>query len=263
MPTQVTPTAVIDASAWKFQQSYIERLMDHSALSSAHPDDTLILAGPPRWVKGDTASIYDKLLPIGMIQSMQVSQQKPTTPMQAVGSGRGFYISGKAQGQANIQRLFVNGRNLLRALYHNAYVAGIDATKFDEPAAWTHKDSKFYANLDSELFLIPLGMAVFFRDKLHDEIGAFYLELCQINSWAIGVSAGQNMVMENVSMFFDRLMPISTQGAGLPESTYTANYDPQNPKDSAVFQAVFQSTGVTVNPATDEGDNVRDQDLDT
>lgn len=258
MPTQVTPTAVTDASAWKFQQSYIERLMDHSALSSAHPDDTLILAGPPRWVKSGSTSIYDKLLPIGMIQSMQVSQQKPTTPMQAVGSGRGFYISGKAQGQANIQRLFVNGRNLLRALYTNAFQAGIDATQFDEPAAWLKKESKFYANLDSELFLIPLGMAVFFRDKLHDEIGAFYLELCQINSWAIGVSAGQNMVMENVSMFFDRLMPISTNGAGLSQ---TDNYNPLDPKSSAVFQAVFQSKNVTVNPA-ENGDTVLDTDLD-
>jgi hypothetical protein len=258
MATQVTPSAVVDATAWKFQQTYIERLMDHSALSSAHPDDTLILAGPPRWVSGNIESIYDKLLPIGMIQSMQVSQQKPTTPMQAVGSGRGFYISGKAQGQTNIQRLFVNGRNLLRALYTNALQAGIDATKFDEPAAWgDDPTAKFYANLDSELFLIPLGLAVFFRDKLHDEIGAFYLELCTINSWAIGVSAGQNMVMENVSMFFDRLMPISTQGAG---QSKTPNYHPQDPASSAVFKAVFQSENVTVNPQQQK-DVVQDHDV--
>jgi len=262
MAIQVTPSAVVDTSSWKFQQSYVERLMDHSALSSAHPDDTLILAGPPRMVNQKPQAIFDQLLPIGMIQSMQVSQQKPTTPMQAVGSGRGFYISGKAQGQANIQRLFVNGRNLLRALQTNAIRSGIDATKFDEPATWHNKESKFYANLDSELFLIPFGMAVFFRDKLHDEIGAFYMELCQINSWAIGVSAGQNMVMENVSLFFDRLMPISTHGSGKPEEENLVNYNPMSPGDSPIFQAIFKDSGVTVNPG--EGlDTVLDHDLDS
>lgn len=255
------PTVVKDTTSWSFQQSYVERLMDHSALSSAHPDDTLILAGPPRWVSqqaGDDLQIYDKLLPVGMIQTMQVTQQKPTTPMQAIGSGRSFFVSGKAMGNASVARLFVNGRNLLRVLYTNALQSGIDVTLFDDPAAWQHNTSKFYANLDSELFLIPFGIAVFFRDKVHDEIGAFYLELCQINSWAIAVSAGQNMVMENVNMMFDRLVPISTRGSGLTDS---ANYNPQAPSNSTLFQTIFQESNVSVNENLGN-DIVRDQDLD-
>jgi len=256
---------VTDATSWKnFQEVYIERLMDHSALSSAHPDDTLILAGPPRWLYGPTnktilegggaKQIFDSMLPIGMVQSMEVNQQKPTTPMQAIGSGRSFYVSGKAMGSSSIARLFVNGRNLLRALYTNAISSGVDATQFDDAAAWNDPKAKFYANLDSELFLIPFGLAVFFRDKLHDEIGAFYLELCAIQAWSITISAGQSIVMENVRLIFDRLRPISTAGIGLRS---TDNYDPRNPAESTVFQAIFNGTTI-VNPGTGEGDDVVD-----
>jgi hypothetical protein len=258
---QPSPFAVTnaDAQSWKFQQSYIERLMDHSALTSAHPDDTLILAGPPRYINLNAANLFQKMLPIGMVQQMQVTQQKPTTPMQAVGTGRGFYTSGKAQGSASVARLFVNGRNLLRALYTNAVTSGIDVTLFDDPAAYK-PNAQFFANLDSELFLIPFGMAVLFRDKIHNEIGAFYLDLCMINTWAIAIGAGQNMILENVNLLFDRLNAISTNGVG---SSTSANYNPADPANTPLYQSIFQKTGVVANPpgGADNGDTVPVGDL--
>lgn len=244
------PNAATDAATWKFQQSYVERLMDHNALTSAHPDDTLILAGPPRMPVVD---LYNKMLPLGMVQQMQVTQQLPTTPMQAIGSSRLFFVSGKAQGTASVARLFVNGRNLLRALYTTAVVAGIDVTKFDGFAALTQKN-QFFVNLDSELFKIPIGMAVFFRDKIHDEIGAFYLELCHLNTWAIAVGAGQTMILENTNLVFDRLLPISTGQYGA--AIDTTNYDPANPANSTLFQAVFSATGVSPNGPAANGDTI-------
>jgi hypothetical protein len=121
-----------------------------------------------------------------------------------IGSDRGYYLVSKSQGTASLARLFMKGRNLLRALYTNAVQAGLDPSKFDDKAA-TSKTSGFFANLNSELFKIPFGLAILLRDKLHDNVGAFFLELCQITSWNMGVSAGQSMVMENVNMMFDRL----------------------------------------------------------
>lgn len=219
-----TPSIVSDYSSWKFQQSHVERLMDHAALTSAHPDDTLILAGPARWggagmEETGTAQpdLYTKLLPIGMVQSFNAMMQKPTQPMQAIGSGRLFYVSGKSQGNAQIARLFVNGRNLLRVLYTNAVQAQLDPSRFDDKACVESpagsgglgENSKFFINLDSELFLIPFGLACFFRDKSHNKLGAFYLELCMINSYNISFNAGQNLVLENVSLLFDRAWPIA------------------------------------------------------
>ena len=214
------PTVTQDHTTWKFQRSHIERLMDHAALTSAHPDDTLILAGPARYGLtpngGGSNDFYAKLLPIGMVQSFNAVLQKPTQPMQAIGSGRTFYVSGKAQGNANIARLFVNGRNLLRVLYTNAVQAGLDVSQFDDRAS-VPNNKTYFMNLDSELFLIPFGLSCFFRDKLHNSIGAFYLELCALNSYNIGFNAGQNLILEQVSMLFDRALPMLMGNAGEPQ----------------------------------------------
>ena len=192
---------------WKFQESYVERVMDNAAYTAAHPDDTLVMAGPARKhgiKEGGAAS----LLPIGMLQAVNFTQTKSTQPMMAIGSGRSFYVSGKAQTQWTMGRLFVNGRNLLRVLYHNAVVGGIDPSQFDDPGADSNPaGKKYFINLDSELFLIPFGLGSVFRDKTHGYCGGFYAELSMITSYAIGWNAGQNLVLENVSGMSDRLLP--------------------------------------------------------
>ena len=204
---------------WTFQQNHVERHMDNAAYEAAHPDDTLVLAGPPRRDSlgggtGESAgpSEVGSLLAIGMLQSVQFTQSKPTQPMMAIGSGRSFFVSGKAQTQWNIARLFVNGRNLLRVLYHNAVAAGVDVSIFDDPAAASN-NSQYFINLDSELYYVPFGLAAFFRNKAHSVVGAFYCELAMINSYAIGMTAGQNMILENVSGMADRLLPYSLTSA--------------------------------------------------
>jgi hypothetical protein len=141
-----------------------------------------------------------------MLQMVQVNQTKPSQPVQAIGSGRSFFISGKAQGSGTISRLFVNGRNLLRVLYHNARAADLPVHQFDDPAA-KRLEAQFYTNLDSELYLIPFGLGCIFRTKSHDFVGGFYAELCMINNWAVSFQAGPTAIAEQVSFMFDRLLP--------------------------------------------------------
>jgi len=205
---------------WQFQESYVERLMDNAAYTAAHPDDTLVLAGPAR-KGGLNKDNLSNLLAIGMLQAVSFTTTKPTQPMMAIGSGRSFYVSGKAQTQWQMGRLFVNGRNLLRVLYHNAIMGGIDPSKFDDMAAESSNSTsvggqKYFINLDSELFLIPMGMGAVFRDKTHGYCGGFYAELCMITSYAIAWNAGQSLILENVSGMSDRLVP---WGAITPEGT--------------------------------------------
>jgi hypothetical protein len=195
-------------TTWKFQDNYVERVMDNAAYTAAHPDDTLIMAGPPRTPDptGTVKAIDSKLLAIGHLQQVQFTQQKPTQPVMAIGSGRTFFVSGKAQGQCTLGRLFVNGRNLLRILNHNMRSSGMDVSKFDDRPAKSSA-RQYYINLDSELYLIPFGLGCLFRDKIHHVLGGFYSELSMITTYAIGLTAGQNMVMEQVNVVFDRLMP--------------------------------------------------------
>lgn len=219
-------------NSWRFQDHYVEREMDNAAYSAAHPDDTLVLAGPARKATAFNGSAATNantanagsLLAIGMLQQISFTQTKPTQPMMAIGSGRSFFVSGKAQTQWTIARLFVNGRNLLRVLYHNAAVtSGLNVGNFDDPAAKS-SSSNFFINLDSELYYVPFGLAAFFRNKTHDLVGSFYAELCMINSYAVQAAAGQNMILENVTGMADRLLPleittIAGNVGGIPRST--------------------------------------------
>lgn len=204
---------------WAFQESYVERLMDNAAYTAAHPDDTLVMAGPARKA-GLVGEGLPNLLAIGMLQAVSFSSTKPTQPMMAIGSGRSFYVSGKAQTQWQMGRLFVNGRNMLRVLYHNAVMAGVDPSKFDdvatEAASSGNGGQKYFINLDSELFLVPMGLGAVFRDKTHGFCGGFFAELCMITSYAIAWNAGQNLILENVSGVSDRLLPWGAdQGDGV------------------------------------------------
>jgi hypothetical protein len=198
-------------SSWSFQDNYVERVMDNAAYSSSHPDDTLVLAGPARKssIKNASATTgVGSLLAIGMLQSVQFTQSKSTSPLMAIGSGRSFFVSGKASTQWTMGRLFVNGRNLLRVLYHNAKSANVNVEDFDDAPA-RNNNAKYFINLDSELFLVPFGLATLFRDKHHGAVGGFYAELCMISSYAVGFNAGQNLILENVTGLADRLLPFN------------------------------------------------------
>jgi len=211
---------------WKAQKNNVERLMDNSAYTAAHPDDTLVLAGPPRFasVSLDSTTGWNSVLAIGMLQTFQISSQKPTQPMQAIGSGRSFFVSGKSMTTWRIGRLLANGRNLLRILYHNAVAGGVPVAAFDDPTVpeGGSANTLFFCNLDSELFYVPFGLGVIFKDKTNSTIGSFYVELSMISTYTLGFTSGQNMVLEDVGGMCDRLFPFHTttlQYGNVPRTT--------------------------------------------
>lgn len=200
---------VTNISQWNPQGSCIERLMDNAAYTSAHPDDTLVLVGPARYsnvVEGSNNG--SNLTAVGMLQQMQISQQRAVQPAQAIGSGRNYFLAGKPSVQFTIGRLFAKGPNIHRALYKNI-ISNEQLNGFnpEEPASsTTYTDGIF--NLDSELFLVPFGLCLLFRDKSGGSLGNFYVESCMISSYSIGIASGQNVVMENVNGMADRVLPI-------------------------------------------------------
>lgn len=208
---------VRDLSGWTSSSNVnIERVMDDATYSSAHPDDTLVFAGPPRLGNvNDEGNINATMAPVGMVQNISVNQQKPFQPMMAIGSSRSFFISGKAQGSAQIQRLFMNSENLMRRLYKNIIDRnegavnpnGIGDNLITNPAS-DEENTNYLINLDSEFFLIPFGLGVIFKNKVRGGIGGFYMELCVIPNMSVSVQSGQSMIMEGVSLFFDRVVPL-------------------------------------------------------
>ena len=200
---------------WDFNRHHVERPLDNSMYEAAHPDDTLLLAGPARrGVASTDPGSARGMLALGMIQALSFNSQAPIQPMMAIGSARSFFLRGKSQTTWNMSRVMINGRNLLRALYHNAVVSGINADKFDDPAAMDNAPrSQFFVNLDSELYYIPFGIGAIVRAKDHSYLAAMYLEVCVINSYGFAVAAGQSMMAENVTGLCDRVLPWSTSDA--------------------------------------------------
>lgn len=201
---------------WNAQRNHVERILDNASYDAPHPDDSIIVAGPARkGVAVPGRNTPRTLMAIGMLQSLGIQTQVPVTPLMALGSGRSFFLRGKSQSTWNMQRVWINGRNLLRALYHNAVeVNGINADQFDDPAALENNPrSQFFVNLDSELFYIPFGLGVIMRTKSRTFVASCYLELCLVNSWGIQLAAGQGMFAEMVSGLCDRVMPFQSTDA--------------------------------------------------
>lgn len=203
-------------ATWSLQKNHVERILDSAPYDAAHPDDTLLLAGPARRsVAREDRSSPRTLMALGLFTAFGIQSTASVTPMMAIGSGRSYFLRGKSQSSWNIQRVMLNGRNLLRALYHNATeVGGLNPDKFDDPAAIEGSpNSQFFINLDSELFYIPFGLAVIMRTKSRTLVASCYLELCMINSWGVQIGAGQAMIMEQVSGFCDRILPFQASDA--------------------------------------------------
>lgn len=199
---------------WNANAHHVERMLDNAPYDAAHPDDTLLLAGPARKAVARPGGSARSMRALGMFQTFSMQTQVPVQAMMAIGSGRSFFLRGKSQSSWSIQRVLLNGPNLLRALYHNAVEAGINVDKFDDPAAVENApQSQFFINLDSELFYIPFGFGVTMRSKSHTLVGGCYLELCMINSWGTQIGAGQSMIVESVGGFCDRILPFQASDA--------------------------------------------------
>ncbi len=198
--------ATTTPDSWFTQDHYVERVMDNSAITAINADDTLFVAGPPRFAKG--SQFIQKLLPIGQVMNFSFRNSAPVQPITTFGSGRTSFVRGKSSVSGSIGRLWLNGRNLLRALYTNAVQSGIDVSKFDDPASAGSSEDNFYANLDSELFYIPFGLGCFFRDKMRQNVAALYIEMVMLNTWSFNMSAGQPVTMESVGFVADRALPI-------------------------------------------------------
>lgn len=198
---------------WNAQQNHVERALDNATYDAAHPDDALLLVGPARRGVARTSAART-MAPLGHFQSFGVQTSVPLQPMMAIGSGRPFFLRGKTQTSWNIGRTWLNGKNLLRALYHNAVEANVQVDQFDDPAALEGSPtSQFFINLDSELYYIPFGLAIIMRTKAHNLVASCYLELCMINSWGTQIGAGQAMVAEMVSGLCDRVVAYQASDA--------------------------------------------------
>lgn len=221
------PTVASNLSEYTSFDSRIQHNSDTWSYDAAHPDHTIVLAGPPRYSSvGELSEGSTNLFTLGALQSIVVSSAKPWQPYQPIGQISTSFLGGKTQNQAQISRLMINSKNLNASLYANINSKTINANfnNADTNNQYFGSNENYWVNLDNPLYHVPFGLACLFRTKNQNTIGGFYMELALIQSFQAQVQMGQAMILENVGLIFDRMLPLLFKEVAVPFATLGDNY---------------------------------------
>jgi hypothetical protein len=201
---------------------------------------TMIAAGPPRLaaiggalgaaaLSGGGSPLSQWALPVGAIQSMNMSQNKGFARFWELGSERSYFIAQRTMGQIGLGRIYYHGPSLLRVLYsfYLDLIAptlvptfGVDPTIMERVA--NQHDVKIppgfeniYLNLASDLFSQPTGLLIYQKDSNENTLGAVYAEECYVPSHSIATDAQGVIVQEQVGLQYERLVPVAIPSVAL------------------------------------------------
>lgn len=206
---------------WDFLNGSVQPISTNGNFLSS--ESAVLCAGPPRFddmVNGPGGY----LTPIGLVQNVQISQNKQVTQLFEVGSREPFFIPGRTLVQVGISRALFDGPSLMRAVYEYS-AAGttfpanpvndkadsvMPVDPYSSGAGGTAESGPFYINLASEFFNRPMGLALLLYTTLGGSDadpstntgatqawGGIYLEMCHIQTHGIAVGSQQTVLAEN------------------------------------------------------------------
>lgn len=214
-------------AGWDWKAEYVAGVGDDGlerfSQGSATPDTTLLFAGPARFsgIAGETT----KLTPIGLVESFSYSTQSQLQRLFEIGSNRSFFTRGKTISQIQIQSFLADQQNIMKALTAQTFNKGsAQYGKYEVNAAGTKAPgvNDFYMNLDSEALSLPFGILMLFKTKgatgnnavdNGTVLGAAYLEYCMFRDFQFNVQSQSPVIAENVSIEFDRAVPVQLTAA--------------------------------------------------
>ena len=224
-------------SNWSPYGEYVQGgMVDGRFMNAAY---TMIAAGPPRLanmgllnaasVANFTDASTDQLaFPIGVVQNFNISHNMTVSRFYELGSVRSYFIPGRVMGQANLGRIMYHGPSLLRVLYAyyqdavapatvDPLLGGISASTMPNPHNVKIQPGfeNIYLNLASDLFTQPIGLLLMLKDSNEDTMAAIYLESCYIPNHSLSTDAMGTVIQEQVSIQFERAVPIATSVVGL------------------------------------------------
>jgi len=201
----------------------------------------LIAAGPADLTKaeenattqgggGSTSGVINtgiRIVPIGLVETAQISMNKPLSRIFEIGSKLSYIIPGRTVGGISLSRVFFDGPSLLKIIY----AGEVDSDYADGEEKWASFKSNIYKingykenqpfahissgnlamNLASSFFDHPVGLAFFFKDQQSDTVGQTYFEGCRVSTYNLGISANMNVLTESINMEFVRCRPIVTK----------------------------------------------------
>lgn len=240
------PTSFLN---WSWASQHVQVELANGEYVSA--ESTLILGGPSKLQMAggsDALSSATALYPIGLLQMLQIAQNRQVARLFEVGSKRAYFIPGRLFANFQVNRILFFGPSLLRLLYAAApqviggvqvggpfkfaaeggvQPSGIQPQTPPEYAALFPKSIQmrpgygegntagdnrdFWISLASELFNVPFGFCMMLKDARNRAYGAFYLEDCMVEAHSMGVDANNVVIAEGCNGQFDLLKPIQVQ----------------------------------------------------
>jgi hypothetical protein len=221
---------------WNWASQHVQVELANGEYVSA--ESTLILGGPSKLSMAEGATA---LYPIGLLQMLQIAQNRQVARLFEVGSKRAYFIPGRLFANFQVNRILFYGPSLMRLLYAASPFG--NPFKFTEeggvkavyeppqsppeyaklfPAAplklypgygdGGQEDNRdFWVSLASEIFNIPFGFCMILKDARNRAYGAFYLEDCMVEAHSMGVDANNVVIAEGCNGQFDLLKPIQVQ----------------------------------------------------
>lgn len=216
-PNDTLGTVAPDFSAnWDWKGEYVSQLNEDGyerfSQFSATPDTVAIFGGPARFtgLSGSSAG----LLPIGLVDGINYSPNVQVARLFELGSNRSFFTRGKSAPTITLGQFLADHKNILALLSQNAYQPNTNIGGFNEPGA-DGANSSIMMNLDSEYFAQPFGMLMILKTRGGGEYGTgkilagLYLEYCMFDGYNFSVNTSAPVIMQNVSIQFDRTVPVS------------------------------------------------------
>lgn len=213
-------------SNWNFHDYHVQDELRGGEFISA--ETTLVAAGPPELqsttVSQDSAG-SDFAYPLGVLENVGLSQSKQLQRIFEIGSSRSYFIPGRVVGSVSIGRVIYYGPSLLKCLY--SYLPYADNASWAQGAVSTSNlidgaealgsenqiqvapgYGDLLLNLGSDMFNLPFGLAIFFRNQINTGTSGIYLENAHVQGHQLSISSGSVLVMEGSSLQYDRLVPI-------------------------------------------------------
>ncbi|MEO0271592.1 MAG: hypothetical protein ABIM30_00665 [candidate division WOR-3 bacterium] len=227
---------------YRFGEEYIGRLNEDSALTSAHPDDCALFAGPPRLEL--IAQSMDNMAPdkdndvfrlFGTFQAINFGSAQSVIPVKAIGSSRFFYFTANQPVTFGFSLIMMKTDNLLKVIYNNLLLMGapVKAALKEAFEGYVFNDiekDNMWFNLESEIFSIPFGLGVLWSNKERSFLGAAYFENALLTSYSTDIVSGRQMLMENGSFIADRVRPFNIRAifeSNIPEANVFSNFRKQ------------------------------------
>lgn len=208
---------------WRFRQFHLA--LDRGGKNQGTfltPEATLIAAGPARLSDLGGGGLNELIVPIAVTDNVAINQNKMLQQIFEIGSRRSYFVSGHTTGTVSLSRPMFNGPSLMRLLTsatqdhqfleNAAGLATIGGDQAGQPL--NDGQAEFYINLQAEIFDRPLGLLFYMIDQRNVPFGAMYVEDANIQAHAFNIAAQAMTIVENVSMMFDRIVPVAVTDSG-------------------------------------------------